>query len=168
MTMAKTKSIHWRLVLDLSMIPPLGAWSGYPESIWLRSPSELPLTKGGGEVGKLLRDAGEGRLAEEADQLAISVDLQATSYASGWATPCDPIERSDVHAKARAVRPAIVLISPAGRLAKAHHQKKGHQSRWPSRFGCRLRKAINSPCRPCRPYRLEAWQEPLASVSPPP
>jgi hypothetical protein len=33
------------------------------------------------EVGKLLRDAGEERLAEEADQLAISVDLQATSYA---------------------------------------------------------------------------------------
>jgi hypothetical protein len=31
----------------------------------------------------LLRDAGEERLAEEADQLAISVDLQATSYASG-------------------------------------------------------------------------------------
>lgn len=85
MTMAKTKSIHWRLVLDLSMIPPLGAVtlkvSGY--RCFLRSPSELPLTKGGGEVGKLLRDAGEERLAEEADQLAISVDLQATSYASG-------------------------------------------------------------------------------------
>jgi len=59
------------------------SWSGYPESIWLRSSSELPLTKGGGEVGKLLRDAGEERLAEEADQLAISVDLQATSHASG-------------------------------------------------------------------------------------
>ena len=33
------------------------------------------------EAGKLLRDAGEDLLAQEADQLAISVDLQATSYA---------------------------------------------------------------------------------------
>jgi len=65
MTMAKTKSIHWRLVLDFSMIPPLGAVTLKVSG--LRSPSELPLTKGGGEVGKLLRDAGEERLAEEAD-----------------------------------------------------------------------------------------------------
>ena len=32
------------------------------------------------EAGKLLRDAGEERLAQEADQLAIVVDLQANSY----------------------------------------------------------------------------------------
>jgi hypothetical protein len=33
------------------------------------------------EAGKLLRDAGEELLAQEADQLATVVDLQATSYA---------------------------------------------------------------------------------------
>jgi hypothetical protein len=33
------------------------------------------------EAGKLLRDAGEDRLAEETDQIAIVVDLQATAYA---------------------------------------------------------------------------------------
>jgi len=44
MTMAKTKSIHWRLVLDLSMIPPLGAatlkvsgWGAHQSFPWPRA-----------------------------------------------------------------------------------------------------------------------------------
>jgi len=93
MTMAKTKSIHWRLVLDLSMIPPLGAvtlkvsgWGAHRSFPWPRAAERL-------QVAARCRRRAAGRRSRSAcykrrltsDQLRFGLGHALQSH---WAQRC--------------------------------------------------------------------------------